>query len=187
MYQQQQTGLEQPLISWIYKYAYKQYWRVASWYDYEDLIQDGMMIAVKCRNRYTTDDTYFRAKVQLAFCNHITDLSNKKITGKCLNPTRHGIKLTEPIEAKVNEEKFNTLLQSLRGDTAQFLYVLIKQSPLPIRKFLECLSKPENLEALRKPLKKGETRNARLCSLAGLKKEIDLAGMVRAYFSSTQE
>lgn len=44
--------LDDGMIGYIEKFARKNYWRVASWIDLDDLVQDGFMCFAKCRHRY---------------------------------------------------------------------------------------------------------------------------------------
>lgn len=87
--------LDEGLQGWIAKTAYEQHWRVRAWYDVQDLIQDGFLCYVKCRNRYTlgppaeghtalnTDNPtplqrkHFASLVMVAFTNHIMTLASR--------------------------------------------------------------------------------------------------------------
>lgn len=81
------VGKEDPYLDahvrgWIVKYAHKQYWKVQSWYDFEDLVQDGYLCFAKARKgfKFTMDEPThdnrkeFMAFFQMAFVNHIIDL-----------------------------------------------------------------------------------------------------------------
>lgn len=75
--------LDRPLVRWIYSTARKHYWRVAHWYELEDLIQDGMLIYSKCHQRYAkvaANQQHFMALVQTAFMRHITTLARARKT-----------------------------------------------------------------------------------------------------------
>jgi len=87
--------LDAGLKGWIVNKARREFWRVASWYELDDLIQDGYICYVKCRNRYvlgpaieghsslvvvgdkpTRDQCrHFMSLVQTAFQNHIMTLA----------------------------------------------------------------------------------------------------------------
>src|ERR1017187_5465900 len=85
------SGLE----GWIKNTAFREHWRLRTWYSMEDLVQDGYICYCKCRNRYTMNppspehqdlntDTpndaqrkHFMALVQRTFFNHIMTLSSK--------------------------------------------------------------------------------------------------------------
>lgn len=72
-------GLPAPVVGWIHNHAAKNFWRVAEWYELDDLISDGMMLAYKCRERYgepgvDLDPPHFMALVKSSFHNHIGDM-----------------------------------------------------------------------------------------------------------------
>lgn len=72
-------GLPKSVVGWIYKHAARNFWRVADWYDLDDLIQDGLLMAYKCRERYgesgkDLDPPHFMALVKSTFQHHIGDL-----------------------------------------------------------------------------------------------------------------
>src|SRR5215467_7284560 len=48
----QRGALPSPVVGWIFNYAAQNHWRVSGFYDIDDLCQDGLLIAVICRNRY---------------------------------------------------------------------------------------------------------------------------------------
>ncbi len=185
MYTSEETGLDKTLISWIYRYAARQYWRVASWYDYEDLVQDAMFIVVKCRTKYPElDKQHFSARFRTAFTHHITDLANQRITGKCLDPKRHGIKLTAPLVSSVDDTTLSILLNTLREESTQFIAVLFSEAPSAIKSVIALFNDPQKLILMQAPLKRGETRNRRLCKLIELDPEEDVCGMIRTYFGT---
>lgn len=79
--------IDDGLRKWIAKTSVQQYWRVAGWMDVEDLIQDGLMCAVKCANKYECgqkdnptkeDRRHFMALVMTSFMNHIHTLAAKR-------------------------------------------------------------------------------------------------------------
>lgn len=87
------------LRGWLKTTAVAEHWRVASWYDVDDLVQDGYICYIKCRDRYTfsppmiegyqdlrlkrghepnkTQRQHFMSLVQRAFRNHVHTLSCK--------------------------------------------------------------------------------------------------------------
>jgi hypothetical protein len=80
--------LDAGVRGWIVTTARKNYWKVASWYEITDLIQDGYLCYAKCRARFipqedtpepTHDDRKrFMAFFQMAYINQITDLANSR-------------------------------------------------------------------------------------------------------------
>lgn len=65
--------------NWLLKTAKTNYWRVAAWIDLEDLIQDGYMLWISTRRRYTS--AIFLPHVmrlfQVTYINHIHDLARE--------------------------------------------------------------------------------------------------------------
>ena len=78
--------LDAGVKGWIYNTARANMWKVAGWYELEDLIQDGYLCFAKCRASYKADSDEvtldekrtFMSYLERAFLNHITDLSNKR-------------------------------------------------------------------------------------------------------------
>lgn len=83
--------LDAGMRGWIVNTAKKNYWRVASWYEFDDLVQDGYMCYYKCRNRYAVlrkakygDNSEkvqrrrIMALVKVAYHNHIATLAMKQ-------------------------------------------------------------------------------------------------------------
>lgn len=74
--------LDAHVRGWIVKTVHKNFWKVRSWYDFEDLVQDGYLCFAKARAKFkfpmdepTHDNRKeFMAFFQMAFINHIIDL-----------------------------------------------------------------------------------------------------------------
>jgi hypothetical protein len=79
--------LDRSMCGWIVNTARAQHWRVASWYNLQDLEQDGYLCYCKCWNHYRHlfdvpnptkgQRRHFMALVKTAYCNHIATLSTK--------------------------------------------------------------------------------------------------------------
>ena len=74
-----ELSLPKPVLGWIYNHARKNFWRVAPWYEIDDLINDGIMKAYECLDRYgipgeDIDPPHFMSLVKTSFHNHIGDL-----------------------------------------------------------------------------------------------------------------
>jgi hypothetical protein len=65
---------------WLYKTARSNHWRVQSWIDLDDLIQDGFMLWGVIRRRYpeATDIKHVMRLFQTTFTNHIHLLARHK-------------------------------------------------------------------------------------------------------------
>ena len=73
---------------WLLNSAKRNFWRVAPWYDLDDLIQDAYLCFYTCRARYVTltekdqpsdeDKRRFMAIIKVAFTNHVNILARRK-------------------------------------------------------------------------------------------------------------
>jgi hypothetical protein len=73
------SGLPKSVVGWIINHSTRNFWRVADWYELDDLISDGLLVAYKCRERYgepgkDLDPPHFMALVKTSFYRHIGDL-----------------------------------------------------------------------------------------------------------------
>jgi|SRR5215469_14487589 len=93
----QRGGLPSPIVGWVINYAKNNYWRVAGFYEIDDLCQDGLLIAVLCRNRYGIPGVHvthphFMSLVKTAFERYLIDLVRKyKVRGDTLYVADLGI------------------------------------------------------------------------------------------------
>lgn len=84
----QHQYLDEGLRRWIITTARNNHWRVAKWYDLEDLVQDGFLCYSKCADHYKrlgrkrkpskNDRRNFMALVKRTFENHIHDLASDR-------------------------------------------------------------------------------------------------------------
>jgi DNA-directed RNA polymerase specialized sigma24 family protein len=81
---QRSGGVPLSVVGWIHNFAVKNYWRVSAFYELDDLCQDGLVCAVKCRNRYGTPGVeishpHFMSLVQTAFTRYLIDLTRRQL------------------------------------------------------------------------------------------------------------
>jgi hypothetical protein len=86
------------VVGWIVKHARTHYWRVAGWYELDDLIQDGLLCGYKCLAMYGVptpaepgeidrprlneiNERHFMSLVQTTFYNHMGQLIRNKRRG----------------------------------------------------------------------------------------------------------
>lgn len=78
--------LDAGVRGYIVRTAHKNFWKVAAYYEMDDLIQDGYLCYAKCKAGFRADETKppeeeqrrFMGFFQMAFQNHITDLANNR-------------------------------------------------------------------------------------------------------------
>lgn len=112
--------LDQGLRLWLVKTARKNFWRVASWYEFTDLVQDGFMCYAVCLRKYgdkVDNPSHFCSLVKTTFLNHITDMANKRS-----NAADAGCgEVTMGDLARQSDSPQNTNLESLYGENASEL------------------------------------------------------------------
>lgn len=137
--------LDEGLKGWIMATAWKEHWRVAAWYELGDLVQEGYLCYLKCRNRYalrkpdpghptlnTRKPTeiqrrHFMSLVQRTFYNRIMTLASRYTAGR-----------EEPIVGRAEEDE-NTALERLlpaQSEVASVAVALAK-APLEIQQALQ--------------------------------------------------
>jgi hypothetical protein len=159
------------LIGWIYNESYRNLWKV-QWCDFDDLVQDGLVIALKCRERYPdASPAHLTALVKTSFRNHIVDLQRKT--------NRDEIRVAEldSLDFVSEEQAFDTLRHPEFPD--QEFARTLSELPEPIKAVLRLFLSEESLRKLRLPLREtltdSETPAKRLKRLAGWPEEKDFA------------
>jgi len=163
--------------NWMFNYARRNLWRVASYMDYDDLIQDGYYAWCEVCWRYPEamkTPQHIMSLFKLCFANKITDLSRVKT--KQVDDARSD--LVEVLESPA----------MIIPDFSS-LHALIIKAPQTIKDVLTLMTDDKAREELIKPFQRyengrRETLNDRLCSL--LNKDpntIDLVTDLRMYFS----
>lgn len=83
------TSMDDIAKGWLVVVARDHFWRVAQWYDFDDLIQDGHMIWWHVFNRYERETGRVRSRPHLmrlfktSYLNHINQLANRKTKNAC--------------------------------------------------------------------------------------------------------
>jgi len=177
-------GPDRVARGWIHNYARKNYWRVASWVEFEDLIQDANMLyveVVQIRLPPDAQQEHIMSYFQTCFRNHITDLANRRTRS---NETA----MSEMFPAT---EEGNSALEDLLGaemEQASFM-TLLAQAPAEVKAVLNLLMTDAGLVKLRsdyeRPNGVRETTNERLCRLAGYDStQVNLVQMVKDHFAA---
>lgn len=189
--QQQDPYLDKGMKGFIVNVARKEFWKVASYYEFQDLVQDGYLCYSKCKQRLHArlqvenptkeQRREVQAFVARAFFNHISTLASKRM-GVHEQPVSS--LLSE--EANSETELWDKLLPSTPEEGT--LRTLLASAPAEIKQ-LAMLLASDGLSLLGFERKrKGrrllrETTNEYYCRLVGRNPETDdLVGRVRAYF-----
>jgi hypothetical protein len=169
--------LNNSVIGWIYNTSTRSLWKIHKWYDLEDLIQDGLMIALKCRARYGSeiDPPHFTALVKTSFANHIVNLQRKTYSNIELH-------IADITDVKTGEE-IDNILDSIYELPEQEIACTLSELPEPIKAVLRLFLSPDTLRKLRMPLREtlnsSETTAKRLKRLAGWPENEDFANELK--------
>lgn len=65
---------------WLTSFAKKNFWRVSSWYDMDDLLQDGYLLYLRVRERYPdiTHPPHIMRLFRTTFTRHLHDLARQR-------------------------------------------------------------------------------------------------------------
>jgi len=171
--------LDKGMRGWIVNHAKRNYWRVASWYDIEDLIQDGFVCYCKCLERYghLLEQRHFMALVKITFINHIHDLSSQSSK----NPSVHTAPISDVMRADC--ENVNEALDELAAPVPEeaTFRVLLGQLPRELKELVNTLLNDVQLPEFERLPR--ETTNEWLCRLAGLpSKRVDVETELKRHF-----
>lgn len=164
---------------WLYNTARQHYWRVASWYEFEDLVQDGFMHWARVCQRYPHLSSRLQharhrrnlmSLFQRTYMNHLNDLANE----------RRRAPEVVPLDTIADREacEFAELMQCCQ------------EAPWPMNKVLAILlsdAGAQKLSAAYRVRRDGtrETFNERLCRIAGLDPSpLDLPTQLKNYLQS---
>lgn len=184
--------MDQGLERWIKSTAKRNHWRVASWYELEDLIQDGYLCYSKCAARYgrlgrkrnptKENRRNFMALVKRTYENHIHDLAAERTA----QPEKPISQLHGPDDtAEAWLERHGSIEQAIAD-----LAMVLKTTPKEIGAFLGVLTNDafEGIAYVRVKRRRAyvrETTNEHYCRLLGLDpKTIDIVEEVRQYFGA---
>lgn len=176
------TALDAGMVGWLHSYARSNFWRVSSWYDYEDLVQDGFLCYAICLEKYALvvkEKEHFMALLKRTYWNHVTDLSVRRT------------RLNETPACDLAVDDDGSYFENLVGgkpDDVSFA-AIIRDAPNDVAAVLKIIITDVGLATLRKSYRRKdgtrETLNERLCKLVGFDPDvIDLSHRVRMYLSA---
>jgi hypothetical protein len=149
----------------IFNTVKKNYWRVANWLEFEDLIQDGYMLWCKVRRRYPDvhEIKHLTALFKTTFTRHIIDLSNEKRAGD-------EIALSQIVTRQdANTQAWEALLGTCPEEAT--LRCLLANAPAELKALWRFLNSEDGRARLngryRQRLSGHETNNEFLCRVLG--------------------
>jgi hypothetical protein len=154
--------LDEPLQIWIIKTARKNHWRVARWYELDDLIADGYLTAAKIRNRYSTvNQKHFMALVMTAYMNHITNMARKRRRGddiRIIYAAPQTVDIDWWLSSLLGEEHNNGMVSHL-----------MTQAKHPVDIVIKLFTTAQGIAEIRhRPRRPRETANHYICRLVGV-------------------
>jgi hypothetical protein len=159
---------------WMLQYARRSFWKVSSYIDLDDLIQEGYLAWHRVSIRYPdiTERKHMMSLFQRTFCNLIVDIAKQRTKEAHLN-----LPFTQEV-SDYNSHMFEHGISTL--------YVMLQQAPAPVRKVMELLATDvgrKKLCSLHRMYSDGkrETTNDRLRRLT--KEQGDIVQMIKDYFS----
>lgn len=180
--------LDAGMRGFIINTARKEFWRVASWYEFDDLVQDGYLCFAKCYSRYvrtqphltgTPDERrWFQALVRTTFYNHITDLAKDRMR---LHEEAASHFLSQPGETPEDILEKNLPAQQELGS----LSVLLAQAPWELLELIRLLAKDAGGFQWQKVGRRSlrETTNEHYCRLLQIDpQERDIVGELKEHF-----
>ena len=133
--------LDEGVRGWIVKMAHKHYWRVAAWYEIEDLIQDGYLCYAKCRKSYRPDPNKavdnlddrrtFMIYLSRSFMNRITDLANSRtrtpevVASDLSDDQSEGIETWTASASELSDASLASLLATAPAEIIEILKALL--------------------------------------------------------------
>lgn len=105
---------ERSVYGWVVNTARRHFWRVPRWYDFDDLVQDGMVTFCRVEKKYrgkVKNERHMMRLFQIAFINHIHDLSELKTRGALEIPVDMSLDMLDEFAA--SEDDWSSLLTSL--------------------------------------------------------------------------
>jgi hypothetical protein len=173
---------------WLFNTASANYWRVAGWYEFDDLLQDGYLHWQRVCLRYSLfanrmqharHRRHIMRLFQTTYMNHLNDLANRKSREPEMVPLRPDIQ--DAHGGRTEEQECCAYAELLQ---------LCAEAPWPMNKVLMILVTDASNDALAARYRfrtdgTRETFNERLCRIANVNPiGFDLPAMIREYLST---
>lgn len=199
------TSMDKAARAWLVTVTADHFWRVASWYEFEDLLQDGMMTWYRIVEKYETNTGRVRSRPHLmklfkrSFLNHIHDLSRNKRVARVevkaddVKPNRVGQSLARSMDREGSEGEPLAVFDvwgalGCNVDLGEYARMIV-DAPVALRSLLQALIFGAGTRASQSEYRvrtdgTRETTNARLCRLVGANPDsVELADELRAFLT----
>lgn len=173
------AGMDQAVMKWLVKTARRNFWRVQRWYEFDDLVQDGLMCWCRVIAKYGADrdPPHLTALFKTTFSNHITDLARKRTS------------MPDPNPANIDDDAVRFLVDFRHADVELLLTNSVgKQGPAA--DILMALSTDEGAARYRSFQGRREnntrmTTNEKFCRLVGVDPDgFDAISALREFLTS---
>lgn len=161
-------------VAWLHKTARKNAWRVHSWYDLDDLLQDGFLHFCRVADRYqdVRAPAHIMSLFKVTYINHCHDLSKWR--------TRNlpELLVCDLINTDMNEAAFWERCLGFEHELATCFTAIVRASQ-PVCELLSNITSERGIKALRshgRLFSDGtrETLNHKLCRIARCDPQYDL-------------
>lgn len=165
-------GMDAGALGWMYKKARCELWRVARFYEMDDLVQDGHVWWYYVCRRYGDREPQHRmALFKTCYTNHIHDLAKGVRSGVAgtspANRNECAVPWLSPGSSENEQDSRDRALG--QGDIGDVMRLLAEAPAALHRALSKLLARPD---VLNQPYKRGargrESVNERLCALAGV-------------------
>jgi hypothetical protein len=181
--ERQDCCLDEGMRGFIYNTAKENFWRVASWYEFEDLVQDGYVCYYKCYNAYYAAMTkdhqkQMMALVATAFNNHIHTLAAK------YQPAGYETPISHMADEGASEASVWDRIVPADAELGT-LSAKLANAPAEIKQLVSLLA-ADVIRGTRKVGRRAlrETNNELFCRLLGKNpKEVDMVAQFKEYFA----
>lgn len=175
-----------PIAGWATNYLRKNHWRVASWIEFEDLLQDARHKYLECERRYgktAENGKHFMSLFKRCLTTHFADLSNAwTLERECILPP--------PEDPEMRELQISQIVGEI--EHPGFLRATLHDPPAEVVELLWALELTPEIfhdRMLRFRRYRGksirETTNQWLCRLLGFDPDVtNVRATVIEYFSA---
>jgi len=183
--------LDEGARGYIVNTAKREFWKMAEWYELDDLIADGYLCYYRCRTRYLPriqkheptlagQKKWLMALVKRAFFNHISTLASKRMAVH-----ERAVSQFPKFEAAGTNAAWDALLPS-QPEEGTFM-TLLASAPAELKQLIQLLVQ-DGADLLKFDRKRAkhfmvrETTNEFYARVLGVSEDTDIVGKLKAHF-----